>query len=50
MELMIVYLNFKTFCLKHKKKNLKIKKIKNQRRKINNVAQKKWFDKECRIK
>ena len=41
---------FQNILLETSKKSLKIKKIKNQRRKINNVAQKKWFDKECRIK
>jgi hypothetical protein len=36
---------FQNILLETSKKSLKIKKIKNQRRKINNVAQKKWFEK-----
>ena len=32
------------------KKSLKIKKKKRRQRLLNNIANKKWFDKECRIK
>ena len=40
---------FQNIILEASKKSLKIKIIK-YRHKINNVANKKWFDKECRIK
>jgi hypothetical protein len=40
---------FHNILLETSKKSLKIKKSK-RRRKITNVAQKKWFDKDCRIK
>ena len=40
---------FQNILLETSKKSLKIKKSK-RRRKITNVARKKWFDKDCRIK
>jgi hypothetical protein len=40
---------FQNILIDTSKKSLKIKKSK-LRRKIENVAQKKWFDKDCRIK
>jgi hypothetical protein len=40
---------FQNIILEASKKSLKIEKRK-YRHKINNVANKKWFDKECRIK
>ncbi|CAB4039224.1 Hypothetical predicted protein, partial [Paramuricea clavata] len=40
---------FQNILLETSKKSLKIKKCK-RRRKITNIAQKIWFDKDCRIK